>query len=335
MTETATPWLDVPLDARLGLHMYRTMLAIREFEEAALRGYKLGKIPGSLHVSIGQEAVSTGVCATLEPADYVIGTHRSHGDVIARGARLDRMMAELYAKRDGYSKGKGGSMHIMDFDRGILGANGIVAAGLPIAVGAGLSAQLRGSSQITVAFFGDGAVAKGNFHEALNLASIWNLPVVFVCQNNQYAVSMSIRKAQKIASIADRATSYGLPGVEVDGNDVWAVYVASRDAADRARRGGGPTLLACTTYRWMGHNVADIGKYRTKEEVENWKTRDPIARLRRQLVQASGISEGQLNDLVAEVRAEVEAAVRFAEESPPPDVSEALTDVYANIWIEE
>jgi len=305
------------------------MVTIRRFEEEALLSYKLGKVPGSLHVSIGQEACSVGAGLALADGDLVIGTHRSHGDVIARGARLDRMMAELFARADGYCGGKGGSMHVLDASRGILGANGIVAAGMPIAVGAALSASLRKSGQVVLAFFGDGAVGKGNFHESLNLASIWQLPVVFFCQNNQYAVSMSIRRAHRTESLARHADAYGLPGVEVDGNDVLAVHAATLAAAERARRGEGPTLICATTYRWMGHNVSDPGRYRTAEEVAAWKARDPIARLRVRLLEDGSASPDLIETLEAEAERDVAAAVAFAEASPPPDPSSALTDVYA------
>jgi TPP-dependent pyruvate/acetoin dehydrogenase alpha subunit len=309
--------------------LYRTMVRIRRFEEEALVHYKLGKIAGSLHVSIGQEACSAGAAAALREGDYVVGTHRSHGDVIARGARLDRMMAELFGRVDGYSAGKGGSMHIMDASRGILGANGIVAAGLPIAVGAGLSAVLRASGQVVLAFFGDGAVAKGNFHEALNLASIWRLPVIFFCQNNQYAVSMSIREAHRTELISAHAAAYGSAGVEIDGNDVLAVLAATSDAVDRAQRGGGPTLISALTYRWQGHNVSDPGKYRSPEEVEIWKRRDPIARLRTSMLKLGIASAEDFQSIDQMVDREVEQAVSFADASLHPAPESALRDVYA------
>ena len=311
------------------IDLYRTMVRIRRFEEEALVHYKLGKIAGSLHVSIGQEACSAGAAAALREGDYVVGTHRSHGDVIARGARLERMMAELFGRVDGYSAGKGGSMHIMDASRGILGANGIVAAGLPIAVGAGLSAQLRASGQVVLAFFGDGAVAKGNFHEALNLASIWSLPVIFFCQNNQYAVSMSIRQAHRTESISSHAAPYGVVGAEVDGNDVIAVLATTSEAVDRARRGDGPTLISALTYRWQGHNVSDPGKYRNPEEVEIWKRGDPITRLRTAMLKEGVWTIADFEEIDRTVDREVEAAVSFADASIHPAPESALRDVYA------
>jgi TPP-dependent pyruvate/acetoin dehydrogenase alpha subunit len=320
---------DAAVPPELLTDLYRTMVRIRRFEEEALVHYKLGKIAGSLHVSIGQEACSAGAAAALREGDYVVGTHRSHGDVIARGARLDRMMAELFGRVDGYSGGKGGSMHIMDASRGILGANGIVAAGLPIAVGAALSASLRGSGQVVLAFFGDGAVAKGNFHESLNLASIWGLPVVFFCQNNQYAVSMSIREAHRTESISSHAAAYGAAGAEIDGNDVLAVLRTTREAVDRARRGDGPTLISALTYRWQGHNVSDPGRYRTAEEVEIWKRSDPIARLRDAMVKEGISTTDHLEAIDREVDREVEAAVSFADASLHPAPESALRDVYA------
>jgi len=313
----------------LAIELYRTMVRIRRFEEEALLNYKLGKIPGSLHVSIGQEACSAGAGAALNATDYVVGTHRSHGDVIARGARLDRMMAELFGRVDGYSAGKGGSMHIMDAERGILGANGIVAAGLPIAAGAGLSAALRGSGQVALAFFGDGALAKGNFHESLNLASIWSLPVIFFCQNNQYAVSMSIQEAHRVEAITVHAAAYGIPGDEIDGNDVAAVFRATRVAAERARAGDGPTLIAAKTYRWMGHNVSDIGRYRTAEELATWKGRDPIAAWRHRLIEGRTASGDELDAIDRDVDIEISRAVSAADASPHPSAEAALDHVYA------
>lgn len=316
------------MSGEVALELYATMVRIRRFEEEALVNYKLGKVVGSLHVSIGQEACSAGAGAALRDGDYIIGTHRSHGDVIGRGARLDRMMAELFGRVDGYSGGKGGSMHIMDASRGILGANGIVAAGLPIAVGAGLSAQLRGSKQVVLAFFGDGAVAKGNFHESLNLASIWSLPVIFFCQNNQYAVSMSIREAHRTEAISSHAQAYGILGIEVDGNDVIAVYEATRSAIERARAGDGPTLISALTYRWMGHNVSDPGKYRTQEESASWKARDPIQRLRAAVLKEGIATTEALAQLDRDIDREIEAAVSFADASPHPAPEAALFDVY-------
>ena len=327
---TASRPADLPpgISRTLGIDLYRTMVRIRRFEEEALVAYKLGKIPGSLHVSIGQEACSAGAGLALEDGDYVIGTHRSHGDVIARGASLDRMMAELFGRVDGYSQGKGGSMHILDAERGILGANGIVAAGLPIAVGAALSSALRDSRQVTLAFFGDGAVAKGNFHEALNLASIWNLPVVFFCQNNQYAVSMSIREAHREPSLAVHARAYGIRGVEIDGNDVATVHRATVAAARRARSGRGPTLISASTYRWMGHNVSDVGRYRTKEEIETWRQRDPIALWRQRLLESGVAAPADLDQIDQAAEAEVAAAVAAADASPHPSPESAMDHVY-------
>ena len=327
-TEPATRVGLGSVSGALAMDLYATMVRIRRFEEEALVNYKLGKIAGSLHVSIGQEACSAGAGAALSDGDYIIGTHRSHGDVIGRGARLDRMMAELFGRVDGYSAGKGGSMHIMDASRGILGANGIVAAGLPIAVGAGLSAKLRGSGQVVLAFFGDGAVAKGNFHESLNLASIWNLPVIFFCQNNQYAVSMSIREAHRTEAISGHAQAYGIAGAEIDGNDVVAVFESTLQAIERARAGGGPTLVSALTYRWMGHNVSDPGKYRTQEESESWRARDPIERLRAAMLKEGIATTEELAEVDRAVDRQVEAAVTFADASPHPAPETALFDVY-------
>lgn len=314
--------------AEVQLHMYRTMITIRRFEEEALLQFQAGAIPGALHISIGQEACSAGACAALRTGDLMFGTHRSHGDVIARGGEPSRMMAELFGRVDGYCKGKGGSMHIMDIDRGILGANGIVGGGLPIAVGAGLSSKLRGSGQVVLAFFGDGAFGEGDFHESLNLASVWNLPVVFFCQNNQYAVSTNIRDSQRVESLATYGASYNIPGKEIDGNDVLMVHEEALSAAERARRGLGPTLLVATTYRLMGHMVGDPGAYRSDDEIQAWKRRDPILTFRRDLLERRVTSEDALNTIEKQVIKDIEAAVAFATASPHPKPEDAMRDVF-------
>jgi TPP-dependent pyruvate/acetoin dehydrogenase alpha subunit len=239
------------------IEMYRTMKKIREFETKAAELFAEGSIPGFVHLYIGEEAVATGVCANLKDSDYITSTHRGHGHIIAKGGDLKYMFAELFGKATGYCKGKGGSMHIADADRGILGANGIVGAGHNIAVGAGLSAKYRGTDQVCVCFFGDGSTNQGTFHESLNLASIWKLPVIFVCENNLYGISMHQSRHQAIQDVADRAVAYNIPGVVVDGNDVLAVYEAAKEAIDRARNGQGPTLIECKTYRQRGHFEGD------------------------------------------------------------------------------
>jgi pyruvate dehydrogenase E1 component alpha subunit len=293
-----------------------------------------GILPGFLHSSIGQEAVSVGACSALREDDYMISTHRGHGDIIAKGARVDLMMAELFAKKTGYCKGKGGSMHIADLDLGILGAIGIVGAGLPIINGAALACQLKGTDQVSLCFFGDGASNTGSFHEALNLASVWNLPVIYVCQNNLYAESTPQWVHQKIRDISMRGGSYGIPGMSVDGNDVLAVYQAVSEAVERVRKKEGPTLIECKTYRWLGHYVGDPStSYRTKEEVEEWKKRDPIKRYRRNLLDTEVCGEKNLEAIDRRVEKEIEEAVEFAQNSPDPNPEDALEDVYIGEYI--
>lgn len=318
------------LSSALGRSLLRTMLLIRAFEEAALEQYKEGNVPGALHVSIGQEACSTGACAALADGDLVIGTHRSHGDVIARGGDPKRMMAELFGRSTGYCRGKGGSMHILDAGRGVLGANGIVAAGLPIAVGASLRAGLQDPPAVVLAFFGDGAVAKGNFHEALTLAAMWRTPTIFFCQNNSYAVSMSIDDVYSRTSIRELAAAHGMPAERIDGNDVLTVLSATRAACDRARQGGGPSVVVADTYRWMGHNVSDAGLYRRPEELEEWRRRDPVAHLSTALLDAGLASADDIRDIHGDVTSEIAAALAFARESPEPPAAMAYDDVYSD-----
>ncbi|NMB17044.1 MAG: thiamine pyrophosphate-dependent dehydrogenase E1 component subunit alpha, partial [Firmicutes bacterium] len=264
--------------------MLRKMLAIRYFEQAILRFFEQDLVRGATHVYLGEEAVGVGVCTALRPDDYISSTHRGHGHCIAKGGDLNKMTAELLGKATGYCKGKGGSMHIADLDLGILGANGIVGSGIPIAVGAALGSTIKGDDRVAAAFFGDGASNTGAFHEGINMAAVWKLPVVFVCENNMYAVSTSTRESLAIEGVVERAAGYGIPGVQVDGNDVLQVYEAAREAVARAREGKGPTLLECLTYRWTGHTVGDPGLYRSKEEVEAWKQKDPIPRFRDYLI---------------------------------------------------
>lgn len=309
--------------------MLGSMLLIRAFEEKAEELYGLGRVHGTMHLSIGQEAVAVGVCEALRPDDFILSTHRGHGHCLAKGADVRRMMAEFLGKETGYCRGRGGSMHIADVDGGNLGANGIVAGGLPIATGVGLSIQARRTGQVCVAFFGDGAANEGAFHESLNLASIWNLPVVFVCENNQYAMSMPVHRSMRVERVADRACAYGIPGRTVDGMDVLAVFEAAQEAVDRARRGDGPTLLECVTYRYRGHSKSDRQRYRTREEVERWRAQDPIDRFRRRLEEQGVLQPGEFEKLKAAAREQVEEAVRFAEESPEPDPATLLEGVYA------
>ncbi|HHV08510.1 MAG TPA: thiamine pyrophosphate-dependent dehydrogenase E1 component subunit alpha [Firmicutes bacterium] len=309
--------------------LYRQMLRVREFETKVTELFAQGKIPGFVHLYIGEEATAVGACANLRPDDYITSTHRGHGHCLAKGGDMKLMMAELFGKESGYCKGKGGSMHIADMDMGILGANGIVGGGLGIAPGAGLSAKLRGTDQVTVCFFGDGASNQTTFHEGINLASVWKLPVIFVCENNEYGISLHQSKHQRVADVADRAVAYGIPGVVVDGNDVMAVYEAVGEAVKRARAGEGPTLIEAKTYRWRGHFEGDPTVYRSDKELAEWKERCPIARFSKHLLDMDVVTEEELDKIKAEVDTEVEESVRFAEESPLPAPEEALEDVYA------
>ena len=317
-----------PLDKPLLLEVYRKMVAVRVFEETAADLFLKGQLPGFLHSYIGEEAVAAGVCAHLTPQDMITSTHRGHGHAVAKGARLDMMMAELFAKKTGYCHGKGGSMHIADLDLGILGANGIVGAGVPIATGAGLALKLKGSDRVTVAFFGDGGSNTGAFHEGVNMAAVWNLPVVFVCENNQYAESTPRDVHQRIKDVAQRAMAYDIPGVVADGMDVFDVYQKTGEAIDRARTGGGPTLVEAKTYRFMGHYVGDPQTYRSKDEVEQWKKRDPIAMFRKRVVEEGKIPAAELDAIDAAIAKEMEQAVEFARQSPEPEIEAALQDIF-------
>ena len=311
--------------------MLRKMVLIREFDELALKLRGEGKIYGTVHPYVGQEAIAVGVCANLTNADRVTSTHRGHGHCIAKGADINRMMAELFGRIDGYCKGKGGSMHIADFAVGMLGANGIVAGGLPLATGAALAAQLDRKGHVAVCFFGDGAVAEGEFHEAMNISAVWKLPIVFVCENNQYAANNAVAVQHRNVDLAVHAASYGMPGVTVDGNDVLAVHDASRSAIDRARRGEGPTLLECKTYRWYFHAMRAVRPPETRpaDEIAAWKARDPIARLSADLIARRLLSQSDFDGLQRQVHADLQAAVAFADASPFPDPKDLLVDIFA------
>jgi pyruvate dehydrogenase E1 component alpha subunit len=305
------------------------MLKIRHFETRVRDLFAAGEMPGFVHLYLGQEAVAVGACAALRADDFITSTHRGHGHIIAKGADMRYMMAELYGKATGYNKGKGGSQHIAWPGLGILGANGIVGAGLPIATGAAMSARLRKSGQVAVCFFGDGASNEGAFHEALNLASAFNLPVVYVCENNLYGVGTRQSRVRKIEDIADRAVGYGIAGLSVDGNSVIAVYEAAKEAVDRAREGGGPTLIECKTYRWRTHFEGEPDTYRPAEEVEAWLKREPIAPYRKLLIEQNAISEREANDIEQRVIREVDEAVEFARTGPLPKPETALEDLWA------
>lgn len=312
------------------IDLYRTMFKIRLFEEKVKSYFTKGLVPGATHLCIGQEASATGVCVNLRPDDYIISTHRGHGHCIAKGGNLNLMMAELFGKATGYCKGKGGSMHIADLDIGILGANGIVGGGLPIICGAGLSIKKRGTDQVAVCFFGDGASNQGTFHEALNFASIKNLPVIFVCENNQYAVSTKVSYSVKILDIAERAHAYDIDHKTVDGNNVLEVYHAAEEFIARARQGNGPFFIENKTYRWEGHSVGDQCHYRDHREAEKIKReQDPVKNFKRYLLTNNHATKKQIQEIEASVQQMIENADKFAQQSPEPDLMEVLEDVYA------
>ena len=312
--------------------MLRLMQTIRRFEERASTDFLSGDIYGVVHCYIGEEATAVGVCSALTRDDQIISTHRGHGHCIAKGADLNRMMAELYGRVDGYCKGKGGSMHIADFDIGMLGANGIVAGGLSIITGAGLAAQMDGKSRVAVAFFGDGASNAGPFHESINIAAAWKLPVIYVCENNGWAVNTPASASVSVGDVAARAQGYGIPGVIVDGNDVLAVHEVARTAVARARAGEGPTLIECKTYRHRAHTErAAQPDYRPREEVAAWMLKDPIDRLVNLLKSQQGqLSDDEWEKMDAEIMTVIEQSVTFAKASPFPDPAAVLDDVYAN-----
>jgi len=310
------------------LGLYRTMVKIREFEERVKFLFLEGVMPGTIHQCQGQEACATGVCAALGPHDVITGTHRSHGHCIAKGLGVDEMMAELFGKATGCCKGKGGSMHMGDLSRGMVPAIAIVGGGLPIATGVGLSFKMNHESRVSVAFMGDGATNEGIFHESLNMGSIWDLPVLYVVENNLYAASTPVRMSMKVEHIADRACAYGIPGLTVDGNDVLAVYEATKEAAERARRGGGPTLLELVTYRITGHSRRDHRQYQPDEEKQKALANEPIGRFAAHL-SAGGIADTRGLDAIREaVKSEIEEAVRKAMSAPDPKPEDALEDLF-------
>ncbi len=313
------------------LWIYETMVRIRRFEQRAIELFQAGELPGFLHAYIGQEAVAAGVCAHLTPRDQITSTHRGHGHMIAKGLGYEGMFAELYARATGYCKGKGGSMHIADQDLGALGANGIVGGGIPIAAGAALGLQLQGEKHVVVSFFGDGASNEGAFHEGINIASVWKLPVVFVCENNGFAESTPRATHQAVQDIADRAKAYGMPGIVVDGMDPQATYEAAGEAVARARRGRGPTLIEAKTMRFLGHYVGDPGTaYGHDKEVRKWLKRDPLITFSETLHKNKWLSHDEAAALHARVDEEMEKAIAFARQSPEPELDDAMTDVYAS-----
>ena len=321
---------NLRLPSDLHVDLYRTMRRIRAFDEKVAELFEGGEIKGTAHSYVGQEAVAAGVCASLGPEDFMASHHRGHGHCIAKGARLDLMMAELMGRESGYCHGLGGSMHIADLGLNILGANGIVGAAMPLSTGAGLAARLEGSGRVAVAFFGDGASNQGVFHESLNLASVWKLPIVFVCENNQYALSTSYRDTTSVDQVAERASSYGIPGRTIDGNDVVEVHDAVREAVERARAGDGPSLIEAMTYRWGGHSMrANIRDPRTREEYAEWMERDPIQRVERELKEVEIVDEAGIEAIGSEVVTELDAAVEFARAAGQPEVDILRAAVYA------
>jgi pyruvate dehydrogenase E1 component alpha subunit len=321
---SSTQTLDKPHLIR----MYEQMQTIRTFEERAGAEFLAGKVPGFVHLYAGEEAVAVGVCSHLTDDDFITSHHRGHGHCIAKGVDVRAMVAELLGREAGSCRGKGGSMHIADVHKGMLGANGIVGGGFPLAAGAGLTAKFNGKGQVAVCFFGDGAANQGTFHEGLNLAGIWKLPVIFVAENNGYAESTPVSYHMSCRDIADRAVGYGMPGVTVDGLDVFAVYEAAGEAIARARRGEGPSLIECKTYRYYGHFVGDTITYRTREEEDSYRARDAIESFRRVLVQRGIATDGELDELATQIKERIDDAWQFAEAAPYPAPEETLTDVY-------
>ncbi|OXI72129.1 pyruvate dehydrogenase (acetyl-transferring) E1 component subunit alpha [Burkholderia sp. MS389] len=306
----------------------KKMQLVRRFEESAEQAYMRGLIHGTMHLSIGQEASAIAMTMLLTDEDYITSTHRGHGHCIGKGADPKRMFAEFFGKETGYCRGRGGSMHIADVSRGNLGANGIVGGGLPIAVGAALSIKKRRKDSVVVCFFGDGANNEGAFHESLNFAAIWKLPVIFVCENNRYGMSMSVERSTAVSRISQRAAAYDMPGVTVDGNSFGDVLTAAEGAIERARKGEGPTLIECETYRIRGHSKSDRNRYRTREEIESWGARDPIAKFERQLVELGLIDAAAVQAIHAEVEEEIKAGLDYAQNSPAPDIAELTRYVY-------
>jgi TPP-dependent pyruvate/acetoin dehydrogenase alpha subunit len=311
------------------LGAFRLMWTIRRFEEKVEELYGLGRVHGTMHLSIGQEAVAAGWSLALRPDDYMLSHHRGHGHTLAKGAELRPMMAELLGKETGYCRGRGGSMHIADVSRNNLGANGIVAGGVPVATGLGISIRMQKQPLVVLSIFGDGAVNQGPFHEAVNLAAIWNLPVIYLCENNQYAMSMPANRAMRVPP-AERAAAYGIRSQRVDGNDISAVYGAIKWAAEQARSVSGPALVEAVTYRYRGHSKSDRNVYRTRDEIEQWRsTKDPIARFEKVLVERRLLDDEQAAQVSAEAKGAVETAVKEAEQAPDPTCEDLLEGVYA------
>ena len=317
------------IDKKTGIWIYNKMNEIRSFEEAAWTLFTENKLRGSVHLYTGEEAVAASVCAQLTDEDLIASTHRGHGHCIAKGAELDRALAELMGKATGYCKGRSGSMHIADFSKGNLGANAIVGGGIPIATGGALALKMQGKPHVAVAFFGDGASNQGTFHESINLAAVWKLPCIYVVENNQFGMTVPVWQSTSVKDISVRSAAYGIPGETVDGNDVCAVYEAFSRAKEWALKGNGPSIIECKTYRWRGHWTGDPEPYRTREEVDEWKTKkDPIANFRVYLIQKNIATKKELAEIDANVAKRMEAAVEFALSSPEPDPAHVLDDVF-------
>jgi pyruvate dehydrogenase E1 component alpha subunit len=321
---------QIDLTAETLLEMYQRMALIRAFEEATVKNFADGLIPGFVHVYVGEEAVAVGVCMHLTDEDSITSTHRGHGHCIAKGVEVEGMAAELMGRRTGLCGGKGGSMHVADFEKGILGANGIVGGGCPLACGAALTAKIRGTGAVAICFFGDGAANQGTFHESLNLAAIWNLPVVFVCENNGYAEATTFSYHCATSDVANRAAGYDIPGIVVDGLDPLAVFEVAGEAVARARRGDGPTLIEAKTYRFHGHEEGDTATYRTTEEVDAFRARDPIMALSRYLTSHDIASDADLEAVTSDATRRVKDAFAAASDAPWPEASEVLEDVYVS-----
>ncbi len=317
------------LDKNIKIEMLKKMYEIRHFEAATEQFIIRGKIHGTCHLYVGEEATAVGTIYAIEKTDYITSTHRGHGHCIAKGASLDLMMAELLGKETGYCKGKGGSMHIADVTTGNLGANGIVGGSIDIATGAALTCKMKEKEKIVACFFGDGAANRGNFHGALNMSSIWDLPIIYVCENNQYGMSMPVKEAFNIKRISDRKCAYNIEGLTIDGNNIVEVYNTIRHFSDYCRNGNGPVIVECLTYRWKGHSKSDAQVYRSKEEVREWVEKDPIPRFKKVLLDEGIITDKDDKDIEEAVKTEIENASRFADESPFPEASEVEEDVYA------
>jgi len=310
--------------------IYVRMELIREFENRAAELFAEGMVPGFVHLYAGEEAIAVGVCAHLTDKDYITSTHRGHGHCIAKGVDINSMMCELFGKKNGACNGKGGSMHIADIDKGMLGANGIVGAGGPLACGAGLTAKIKGTDQVTICFFGDGAAEQGTMHESMNLASIWKLPVVFVCENNGYAQTTPLCYHCAAEDVADRSTAYNMPGFAVDGTDLFAVHEAAGEAIARARRGEGPTLIECKAFRYYGHFEGDNLSYYTDEERADQKARDPIDKFIARVTERNLATKAELEEISTRAKKVIADAIELARESPYPELTQVMTDVYVS-----